>query len=117
DIVDSFIRPIVRVAADDAGFVDIEAAVTAVEAEQRQQREKVHVFIDDNVLPGRAVAVLHFPRELLVAADELEELLVQRGVLLHAENKREVWPRAMHVQHYLGLLITLDVVEVDRRAR
>jgi hypothetical protein len=59
--------------------------------------------------------VLYFPGELLVAADELEELLAQRGVLLHAEHERLICPRAMHVQHHLGVSVALDAVEVDCR--
>ena len=79
DSLHVLIVPVVRVAADDAGLVDIEAAVTAVATEERHQVEEVHVFVDDHFLPGRAVLVFHFPGELLVAADELEELLAQRA--------------------------------------
>jgi len=109
--------PVVRVAADDAGLVDEEAAVAAVEAEHGHQLEQVHVLVDHHSLPGRAVMVLDRSGELLVAADELEELLAQRGILLHAEHQREVRPRAMDVQHHLGLVVALDAVEVECRAR
>ena len=111
------IVPVVRVAADDACLIDIKAAVAAVETEERHQVVEVHVFVDDHFLPGRAVLTVRFPRELLVATDELEELLAQRGLLLHAEHERLVRPRAMHVQHHLGLVVALDTIEVDRRAR
>ena len=111
------IVPVVRVAADDACLVDIKAAVAAVETEERHQVVEVHVFVDDHFLPGRAVLTFDFPGELLVATDELEELLAQRGILLHAEHERLVCPRPCTFSTTSALLSALDTVEVDRRAR
>ena len=86
DILDIVVVPVVRVAADYACLVEEEAAIAAVEPEQRYQVEQIDVLVNNYLLPGSAVHALHFARILLIPACEFEELLADRRLLVHAEH-------------------------------
>ena len=116
DVLHVVIVPVVGVARNDAGLVDVEAPVAAVEAEQRHQLEKIDALFDDNGLPGRARDALDLAGKLLEAADELEKLIAPRRVLVHAEGKGVVGPGTMHVHGHLRVGAAGDVVEKNRRA-
>ena len=53
----------------------------------------------------------------LEAPHELEELVAQRRLLVHAERQRVVGPGAVHIHHDLGVGVAGDLVEQDRRDR
>ena len=113
-VLDVVVVPIVEVAADEARLVDVETAVAAVEAEQGQQLKQVHVLVDDHLLPGGGVHVLHLARVLLIAAHEFEEQVAQRCIPVHAQRECLVRPGAVDVQRHLGLAVAGDRVEQYR---
>ena len=115
-ILQVVVVPIVRVAADDAGFVDEEAAIASVGAEQLHEIEQVHVVVDHDLLPRGRGDFADLARILLVAADELEELLPQRSVLRQTQRHRVVWPGAVDIHHEAGIRIPLDLIKLQRGA-
>ncbi len=114
DILDIVIVPVVGIARDDAGLVDVEAAVSTIEPEQREQIEKVDVLFDADLLPGCGVDAFDLARKELEAARELEELFLQRGALVHAERQGMIGPRAVGVHDDLRPWAAGDLVETDR---
>jgi hypothetical protein len=112
DILDIVIVPIVGIAADDTRFIDKVAAIAAVEAEQRHQIVKIYVVVDHHLLPRRASHALKFARIELVAAGELEELVAQRHVPVHADRERVAGPGAVHIHRHLGAVVAGDIVEM-----
>jgi hypothetical protein len=116
DVLHVVVIPVVGVARNDAGLVDVEAPVAPVEAEQRHQVEQIDVVFDDDFLPGRGRDALDLAGKLLEATDKLEELIAPRGILVHAEGEGMIGPGAMHVHRNLGIGATGDVVEDDCRA-
>ncbi len=97
DILDVVVRPIIRVAAYDAGLVDEEGPVAAVEAEERQNLEQVDVLVDDDLLERRRLHALDLAGIFLIALDEGEELIARRSVLGQAERQGVVRPGAVRV--------------------
>ena len=55
DVFDIVVVPIVKIATDRARLVDEVASVAAVETKERQYLEKIHILLDDNFLPWRAL--------------------------------------------------------------
>ena len=116
DVLHVVIIPVVGVARNNAGLVNVEAPVSPVEAEQRHQVEQIDVVFYDDFLPRRGRDAFKLAGKLLEATDKLEKLITPRVVLVHAEGKGMVGPGAMHVHRNLGIGATGDVVENDRRA-
>ncbi len=112
DILYIVVVPVVGVAADDACLIEEEAAVASVESEKRHQMEQIHVFIDDNLLPGSTVYPLYFARILLIPARKFEKLLSYRRILVHSQQERMIRPGAVYIHDDLGIGVAVDVVEL-----
>jgi hypothetical protein len=114
DILDVVVRPVVGVAAYDAGLVDEEGPVAPVEAEERQDLEQVDVLVDDDLLERRRLYPLDVARIFLVALDEGEELIAGRRILGQAERQCVVRPGAVRIHDDALIGEAGDVLELDR---
>ena len=64
----------------------------------------------DNLLPRRGRNALQLAGIQMVATDELEELVAQRRILVHAECQRMIGPGAVHIHHDRASAIAGDLV-------
>ena len=91
------------------------ASVAAVETKERQYLEKVHVLLDDDLLPGRALDAFKCARVELETPDKLEELIAHAGVFFHAKRQSVVAPRSMHVHGDPRVAEAGYIVKMDGR--
>ena len=105
-----------RIARNDAGFVEVEATVAIVEAEQRQNIEQVDIVAIHGVFrPCRVGAALWRHREVIPTADEFINLLFHRRVGRQAQRDGMVLPRADGVHRHPGVGKAANIIEPQRR--
>ena len=105
-----------RIARNDTGFIEVETAVTIVEAEQRQNIEQVDIIAINSIFcPRRVGAALWRHREVIPAANELINLLFHRRVRRQAQRDGMVLPRADGVHRHASVVKAANIIEPQRR--